>query len=162
SNGQGAPTLGFSYIHNRELSTIHVVEGRGPRAPDEVVIDKGSADDAGYKVGAKVPIITKAGRHDYTLTGIVKFGISTTLLGATMAASQRATATRLLGTPGQFQAIDVKADAGVSQNEVVANIRSALKSEPGTGKIEVLSGKDITAESQSNLKDNLSFFNTFL
>ncbi len=26
----------------------------------------------------------------------------------------------------------------------------------------MISGKDITAESQSNLKDNLSFFNTFL
>src|SRR5215468_5694721 len=34
SNGQGAPTLGFSFIRDRELSTIHVVEGRGPRGPD--------------------------------------------------------------------------------------------------------------------------------
>jgi putative ABC transport system permease protein len=162
SNGQGAPTLGFSYIHDRELSTIHVVEGRGPRAPDEVVIDKGSADDAGYKVGDKVPVITKAGRNDYTLTGIVKFGSTNSLLGATIAAFTPNTATRLLGTPGQFQAIDVKADSRVSQNEVVANIRGALKAEPGAKNIEVISGKDITAESQSNLKDNLSFFNTFL
>src|SRR6188768_610591 len=96
SNGQGAPTLGFSFIKDRELSTIHVVEGHGPRAPDEVVIDKGSADDAGYKVGDTVPVITKAGRNDYTLTGIVKFGSSNSLLGATIAAFQPATATRLL------------------------------------------------------------------
>ena len=162
SKGQGAPTLGFSYIHDRDLSTIHVVEGRGPRGPDEIVIDKGSADDAGYKVGATVPVITKAGRKDYTLTGIVKFGSTNSLLGATITAFAPATATRVLGTPGQFQAIDVKASPGVSQDEVVANIRTALKAEPGTSKIEVISGKDITAESQSNLKDNLSFFNTFL
>ena len=162
SNGQGAPTLGFSFIRDRELSTIRVVDGRGPRAPDEVVIDKGSADDAGYKVGDTVPVITKAGRNDYTLTGIVKFGSSNSLLGATIAAFAPNTATELLGTPGQFQAIDVKASSGVTQNEVVRNIRAALKAEPDTGNIEVISGKDITSESQSNLKDNLQFFNTFL
>jgi len=162
SKGNGAPTLGFSYIPDRELSTIHVVQGRGPRAPDEVVIDKGSADDAGYKVGAKIPIITKVGRNDYTLTGIVKFGSTNSLLGATIAAFAPNTASRLLGTPGQFQSIDVKAQSGVSQDQVVANIRTALKSAPDAGNVEVISGKDITSESQSNLKDNLSFFNTFL
>jgi putative ABC transport system permease protein len=162
SNGQGAPTLGFSFIKDRELSTIHVVDGRGPRAPDEVVIDKGSADDAGYKVGDTVPVITKSGRDEYTLTGIVKFGSTNSLLGATIAAFAPNTATRLLGTPGQFQAIDVKASPGVSQHEVVQNIRTALKAEPGTSNIEVISGKDITSESQSNLRDNLSFFRTFL
>src|SRR6195952_2160549 len=65
SNGQGAPTFGFSFIPDRDLSTIHVVEGRGPRGPTEVVIDKKSADDAGYAVGDKIPVITKAGRDEY-------------------------------------------------------------------------------------------------
>jgi putative ABC transport system permease protein len=162
SNGRGAPTFGFSYIPDRELSTIHVVEGRGPRGLREVVIDKASADDAGYKIGDTVPIVTKAGRDDYTLTGIVKFGSADSPLGATIAAFAPATATRVLGTAGQFQAIDVKADPGVSQNQVVDNIRASLKSESGTEHVEVLSGKDITKESQNNLKDNLSFFNTFL
>ena len=32
ATGQGAPTLGFSYIHDRELSTIHVVAGPRARA----------------------------------------------------------------------------------------------------------------------------------
>jgi putative ABC transport system permease protein len=162
SNGRGAPTFGFSYVPDRELSTIHIVDGRGPRAPDEVVIDKKSADDAGYKVGDTVPVVTKAGRNDYTLTGIVKFGSADSPLGATIAAWAPATASRLLGTPGQFQSIDVKAESGVSQNEVVDNLRASLKSAPGTENVEVISGKAITTESQNNLKDNLSFFNTFL
>ena len=63
------------------------------------VIDKGSADDAGYHVGDTVPVITKAGRNDYKLTGIVKFGSENSLLGATIAAFAPNTATRLLGTP---------------------------------------------------------------
>ncbi len=162
SKGQGAPSFGFSYSPDRELSTIHVVEGRGPRAADEVAIDKKSADDAGYQPGDTIPVVTQTGRNDYTLTGIVKFGTADSPLGATIAAFTPSTAQRVLGTPGQFNSIDVKANSGVSQDEVVANIRAALKNEPGTGNIEVISGKAITAESQSNLQDNLSFFKTFL
>src|SRR3954471_2543277 len=165
SNGRGAPTFGFAYAPDRELSTIHVVEGRGPRTGDDVVIDKKSADDAGYQPGDTVPVVTKAGRNDYTLTGIVKFGTADSPLGATIAAFTPSTASRVLGTPGQFDAIDVKADSGVTQDRVVTNIRSALERAPSgasTSNVEVISGKDITRESQSNLKDNLSFFNTFL
>jgi putative ABC transport system permease protein len=162
SKGQGAPALGFSFSPNRELSTVHVVEGRGPRTADEVVIDKKSADDAGYKVGDTVPVVTQTGRNDYTLTGIVKFGSADSPLGATIAAFTVPTAQKVLGSPGQFNNIDVKADAGVSQQEVVANIRAALQRVPSSQGVEVISGKAITAESQSNLKDNLSFFQTFL
>src|SRR3954452_5139644 len=165
SNGRGAPTFGFAYAPDRELSTIHVVEGRGPRTGDDVVIDKKSADDAGYQPGDTVPVVTKAGRNDYTLTGIVKFGTADSPLGATIAAFTPSTASRVLGTPGQFDAIDVKADSGVTQDRVVTNIRSALERAPSgasTSNVEVISGKDITRESQNNLKDNLSFFNTFL
>jgi putative ABC transport system permease protein len=162
SNGRGAPTLGFAYIHDRDLSSITLVEGRGPRAPNEIVIDKKSADDAGYKVGDTVPVITQVGRADYKLTGIVKFGSSNSLLGATIVAFTPTEASRVLATPGTFDAIDVKAKAGVSQDEVVRNIREALHGQPNTENVEVISGTKITQESQSNLQKNLSFFNTFL
>jgi putative ABC transport system permease protein len=162
SKGQGAPALGFSFSPDRELSTIHVVDGRGPKAADEVVIDKKSADDAGYRVGDTVPVVTQSGRDEYTLTGIVKFGTADSPLGATIAAFTVPTAQKIFGLPNQFNSINVQADSGVSQNEVVASIRSALQGKPGTNDVEVISGEAITRESQSNLKDNLSFFRTFL
>ena len=164
SNGRGAPTFGFAYNPVRDLSTLTLVEGSPPKTADQIVIDKNSADDAGYKPGDTVPVVTKAGRADYELTGIVKFGTSNSLLGATIVAFTPATASSVLGEPGMFDSIDVKADAGVSQDEVVANIREALTADPVTAPqdIEVISGAKITEESQNNLKDNLSFFNTFL
>ena len=162
SNGRGAPTLGFAWIPDRDLSSLTIVDGHGPRAPNQIVIDKKSADDAGYQVGDTVPVITKAGRADYELTGIVKFGSSNSLLGATIVAFTPATAAEVLATPGTYDAINVKADPGVSQDQVVHNIRAALRDQPGTKNIEVISGDKITQESQSNLKKNLSFFNTFL
>lgn len=68
--GRGAPTLGFAWIPDRDLSTFHISKGRGPQAPNEIVIDATSADKAGYKVGAQVPVVTKAGRSIYHLVGI--------------------------------------------------------------------------------------------
>jgi putative ABC transport system permease protein len=162
SNGQGAPTLGFAYIRNPDLSSLHLVAGKAPTQPDDIVIDKKSADDAGYKPGDTVPVLTKAGRADYDLTGIVKFGTSNSLLGATIVAFTTETASRVLAEPGMVDSIDVKADSGVSQEEVVRNVRAALAEDPSAKDVEVISGTAITQESQNNFKDNLSFFNTFL
>ncbi len=162
SNGQGAPTFGFAYVEDRDLSSLHVVSGRGPRVPNEIVIDKKSADNAGYRPGDRVPVLTKAGRATYRLTGIVKFGTADSPLGATIVAFTPSTAARVLATPGTFDSVEVKAKAGVSQNEVVRNIRRALKGRSDAKTVEVLSGRAITRESQNNIKDNLSFFSTFL
>jgi putative ABC transport system permease protein len=162
SNGRGAPTFGFAWIPDRELSTLHVVEGRAPRAPNEIVIDKKSADDAGYRPGDKVPVYTQQGRADYRLTGIVKFGTADSPLGATIVAFTPETASEVLATPGTFDSIDVKAEPGVSQEQVVRNVRAALRDVPDAANTEVLTGKEITTESQNDLRDNLSFFNTFL
>jgi putative ABC transport system permease protein len=162
SNGRGAPTFGFAWIPDRQLSTLHVVEGRGPRAPNEIVIDKKSADDAGYRPGDKVPVYTQKGRADYRLTGIVKFGTADSPLGATIVAFTPETASEVLATPGTFDSIDVKAEPGVSQDQVVRNVRAALRAVPEAANVEVLTGKEITTESQNDLRDNLSFFNTFL
>ena len=112
-------------------------------APDEIVIDKRQRRRRrlqGRRHRARC--ITKAGRDDYTLTGIVKFGSTNSLLGATIVAFAPATATRVLAGAGQVDAIDVKADSGVSQDEVVANIRTALQCRPGPRDVEVISGED--------------------
>ncbi|MET0420062.1 MAG: FtsX-like permease family protein [Acidimicrobiia bacterium] len=164
TDGGGAPTFGFAYNSQKDLSTLTLVDGKAPRAPDQIVIDKQSATDAGYKVGDTVPVITKAGPGEYQLTGIVKFGTSNSLLGATIVAFTPATASEVLGEPGKFDQIDVSADSGVSQNEVVRNIRESLKEAPSLSgeKLEVISGEELTKESQDDIKQGLSFFNTFL
>src|SRR5947209_12867664 len=162
NTGNGPPTLGFAWIRNRDLSTLHLVEGSGPTAPNDIVIDKKSADDAGYKPGDTVPVVTKTGRADYHLTGIVKFGDSNSLLGATITAFTPTTASKVLAVPGTYDNISVKADPGVSEPEVARNIREVLRSDPQAKNVEVLTGTAVTKESQDDFKDNLSFFSTFL
>ena len=159
ASGQGAPALGFSYIADRDLSSFHLDSGRAPRAPDQIVIDQKTADKTKYKLGASVPVITKEGRANYELVGTAKFGTANSLLGATAVIFTPTTASRVLGEPGKFDQILVKSDPGVSQEQVVRNVKRSLAGQSG---IEVLTGEQITRESQNDFKDQLSFFNTFL
>jgi putative ABC transport system permease protein len=162
STGNGAPTIGFAWIHNRDLSTLHLVDGTGPKTANQIVIDKKSADEAGYKPGDTVPVITKSGRAKYDLTGIVKFGDSNSLLGATITAFTPTTAAKVLAVPGTYDSISVKADSGVSQQEVARNVRESLRGNPQAKNVEVLTGEAITKQNQDDFKEQLSFFSTFL
>jgi putative ABC transport system permease protein len=159
NNGQGAPALGFAWIKERDLSSFHLAAGHGPTTANEIVIDKNTADKTKYKIGDQVPVLTKDGRHVYDLVGIAKFGDADSLLGATAVLFDRPTASRVLGQPGMVDEILVKADSGVSQEQVVSNLKQTLK---GQRNIEVLTGAEITKENQNDVKDALGFFNTFL
>jgi putative ABC transport system permease protein len=161
---QGPPALGFAWIRSRDLSPFRLVDFQGqtsrpPRAPNQVVIDKNTLDKANYRIGDTVPVITQTGRAEYEVVGAAGFGDSDSLLGATTTLFTPATASRVLAEPGKVDEIAVKADSGVSEEEVVRNIKATLR---GTDGIEVLTGEQITTENQNDIKDQLSFFNTFL
>ena len=68
-----------------------------------------------------------------------------------------AVAQRLVAEPGKYDAINLVAAPGVSQAELVRRLSPVLPA--GT---EAITGKAITAESQSQIRKSLSFFNTFL
>ena len=52
--GQGAPTLGFSWPEVEQLNPFVLVDGERPRGPNQVAMDKKTADDEGYEVGDTV------------------------------------------------------------------------------------------------------------
>ncbi len=158
---KGAPVLGFNWLPDAQLRTLRLVEGHGPEAAGEIVIDKKSADDTGYKPGATVPVLLKTGRQSFKLTGIVKFGNANSPLGASIVAFTTSEAGRVLGEPGKFDTIDVAAKPGVSQQQLVHNIEQVIKGEDG-GKLEVVTGKELTSEYQTGFQQNLKFFNYFL
>ncbi len=158
---KGAPVLGFNWLPDAQLRTLRLVEGKGPESAGEIVMDKKSADDTGYKIGAKVPVLLKTGRQSFTLTGIAKFGNANSPLGASIVAFTTSEAERVLGEPGKLDTIDVAAKPGVSQQQLVRNIRQVIRGEDG-GKLEVLTGKELTRESQTSFQQGLKFFNYFL
>ena len=157
--GNGAPKLGAAWTDVTALNPFRLLTGgQPPRSPGQVVIDEHSADVGGFKVGDTVRILTQQGSGIYTITGIVTFGSSDNLLGATTAGFDPVTAAKLLAQPGKTDAIDVESAPGVSAATLVTRIQNAIHN-PG---IEVVSGASVTAEGEQAAHQDLSIIGDFL
>jgi len=125
ANG-GAPNLGFSVDNSvPELQILKLVSGTWPK-PGEVVIDQGAAKKGGFKAGDMIGILTNGPVRKMRLSGIVKFGQSNGILGATLAGFDLSTAQRLFDRRGQLDYIQAIAKPGVSPARLVEQLRSAL------------------------------------
>lgn len=155
--GAGAPTFGGNWVDVDALEPFEIVDGVAPGADDEVVIDKASADTTGYVPGDEAQVLTPVGVRDVTVSGVARFGETDSPAGASYVLFTTAAAQELLAEPGQFDSIAVVADEGVGEEEITARIAEVLPAGA-----EVLTGAEITAEDQSNIKAGLSFFSTFL
>jgi putative ABC transport system permease protein len=150
---QGPPTFGGNWTDSRDLNPFRLAEGRAPEADDEIVIDKASADSTGYVPGDTVPVQARDSVEDYTLVGVARFGTADSPAGASFVLWTTPAAQRLIGEPGRFADIGVVADDGVSQQEVTASLRRSLEGDD----VEVLTGAEITEETQSDIARSLSF-----
>ncbi|HLM29911.1 MAG TPA: ABC transporter permease, partial [Acidimicrobiales bacterium] len=157
----GPPTFGGNWNEVDELNGFSLNEGRAPDGPGGVVIDQGSADATDYQIGDRVPIQTRAGSDDFELVGIAGFGNADSPGGATYAMWTTEEAQRLVGEPGKFDSVSAVAEAGVSQTELAQALEDELGA-AGDTDLEVLTGEQITEETQSDLKDQLSFITIFL
>jgi putative ABC transport system permease protein len=158
----GAPGLGFAWDPNAALRAVHLVAGDAPKHPNDVVIDKHSADTGHFKIGDQVRVVVASaagGSNLYRLTGIVKFGTVDSPLGATLAFFTQPTAQRLLTAPGKVTSIDVAAKPGTSQAVLAQRLRAALRGQKG---IEVITGTAAVKEQQDNFQQFIKFIKTFL
>ena len=74
-------------------------EGAAPSGPDQVAIDKATADREDFAVGDQIKVITDTGTRTFTITALVGLGDSDGFAGATLAAWDVATAQQVFGTP---------------------------------------------------------------
>ena len=154
---QGAPTFGADWPDNDELNPFALTEGREPRADDEIVIDKQSADTGDLTIRDRTTVATKSGPVDVEVVGIAKFGDADSPGGASFAMFTQEAAERYLAEPGQVDSIAVAGHEGVSQ----ADLRDRLAAVLPAG-VEVLTGEAITEETQDDIQAGLSFFTIFL
>ncbi len=160
--GQGPPPLAFAWSNNTALNPMRLVSGTPPQQPNDIVIDKRSADRAHFVVGDQVRVViiaTKGVSAVYHLAGIGKFGSADSPAGASLVFFTTATAERLLAQPGKVDAIQVQADAGVSQNTLVSRLKTVVRGQPG---VEVVGGAAVVQEGQDNFQRAFGFFKTFL
>ncbi len=154
----GAPNLGVAFDSNQQISPLHLVQGNPPTTPNQVVMDLGTAQKYGFSVGERVRILLDFGpTRTFTISGITKFGTANNLAGATLAAFDVPTAQALLGSVGEFGAIDVAAQPGANKAEVQRAIAAALPRG-----VEVVTGQTVINEQTSVVSSALGFFNTAL
>ncbi|HET6772243.1 MAG TPA: FtsX-like permease family protein [Acidimicrobiales bacterium] len=153
----GAPTLGGTWVDVDELNPFDIVDGEAPRADGEIVLDRGTTESTDYELGDAVAVQTQVGVEEFELVGVARFGTADSPGGATYVLWGLDDAQRLMGEPGRFTSIGAVAEDGVSQDDLVASIAEQLDD----GTTEVVSGAEITEETQSAIGEQLGFITIF-
>jgi putative ABC transport system permease protein len=122
----GAPNLGFSIAEGDSVfNPLTLVEGAWP-GPDEVVVDKATAGKEDFEIGETIGVQVEGPVQRLRLSGIMQFSSGLTIGGATLAGFDLPTAQRLMKKEGQLDEIAVAANQGVTDAELVRQIREIL------------------------------------
>ncbi len=162
--GNGPPQAGSNFYEG-ELSPWNLTGGsRAPSADGEVVLDQGTFDQGDFAIGDTATITGVNGSEQFTIVGSVKFGDVDSPGGATFALFDLATAQRFLlplssdgRAQDQLSSISVRSDGSISDDDLAAHLQTVLGSDT-----EVLTGKQITEETQKDIRQALQFFTIFL
>jgi putative ABC transport system permease protein len=157
--GRGAPSFGYSW-NDTALNPYQLAEGTAPVKPDDIVVDIATARNGKLTIGGPVDVVTAAGVETYQLTGTARFGTADSAAGSSSVLFTAETAQRVLAEPGKINTIGVIGDPGTDDIELAEQIEQTLK-QAGID-AEVLTGAEITAETQNALGDVLDAFGTFL
>jgi putative ABC transport system permease protein len=153
----GAPNLGFSVSRgDSRFNPLTLVEGAWPKAR-QVVIDKSTAGKKGFEIGDRIGVQAEGPVRVVRISGLVKFGSVSTIGGATLAGFDLPTAQRLFGKVGELDEIAIAAKSGVSDQQLVQQIRPILPADT-----QVRTGEAQAEEDAQDTNSFISFLRTFL
>ncbi|HEY2258228.1 MAG TPA: FtsX-like permease family protein [Solirubrobacteraceae bacterium] len=153
----GAPNLGFSVDPSKpQFNSLKLVNGHWP-GPSEVVVDTNTAAKKDLRPGDAIGVQATGPVLAMRISGLVRFGSSSSLGGATLAGFQLATAQRLFGKVGKLDDIRVTAKPGISPQRLVQQIRTVLPRDT-----QVRTGAQEATKDAATTNGFLSFLKTFL
>ena len=153
----GAPNLGFSIADGESrFNPLQLVDGAWP-GDNEVVIDQATADKEDFKLGDTVGIQGAGRVQNLTISGFVRFGSVSTIGGATLAGFDLPTAQRIFDKEGKLDEIAVAAQSGVSDDELVQELRPILPANT-----EVQTAAEQARSDAEDTDEFISFLQTFL
>jgi putative ABC transport system permease protein len=125
----GAPALGFSVNpKDQRFNPTELTAGSWPNGPNEVAIDKHTADSEHFGVGDPIRVQANGPEEQFRISGIAKFSNVGSVGGVTFALFDRPTAQRLFEKPGQLDVIRIQSKSGVPDSRLVSEIRPLLPS----------------------------------
>jgi putative ABC transport system permease protein len=155
-NHGGAPALMFS-SSPEPFNPLTYSAGRTPANPNEVTLDKSTADKHGFKVGDTVVVASKLPAKRYRITGLAKFGDVSEFGGATITVFTLPEAQRISQKRGELDEIDVAVAKGANPRQVTSELRGLL---PRT--VDVKTGAQDAKDQANDIQSGLSFLNTLL
>lgn len=156
--GQGPPTLAGNWITDPKLNPYRLAEGRAPARSGEVVVNRGTADKGGLKIG-DITTLRTPDPVRVTIVGLATFGGEDGMAQVTYTGMTRADAEKYLtARPGQAASIVVRADSGVRQSELVDRLTPVLPKG-----VEAITGRQAAQENTDMIDSQfLTIFTTFL
>jgi putative ABC transport system permease protein len=151
----GRPRLGTNWSGEGPLTRLR--EGRGPGGADEIAINAMLAKAAEVSVGDRVGVLTRQPKRTFTVVGILEYSGGRDSLGGSpeIAFHESVAAELMLGEPGVFSAIDVRAERGVTPTELRHRLRAALGSD-----YDVRTGAELRRADADESQQDLRFVNS--
>ncbi|HEY2670110.1 MAG TPA: FtsX-like permease family protein [Rugosimonospora sp.] len=153
----GAPQFGMNWTGG---GTAQLEPGsRAPAADNEIVVNAGLAKAADLKVGDQVGVLTLQPKKTFTLVGIFGFSGGRDSLGGeqSVAFTTPVAQQLMLGTPGAYSDVDVRAGPGVDDVALRDRVQAAVG-----GDYQVETGKQLAKDASAGFQKALSFFNYVL
>ncbi|WP_055563066.1 ABC transporter permease [Streptomyces atriruber] len=156
--GKGPPTLAGNWIDDTELNAYRLAEGRAPSGPREVVVNRGAAKTGDLKIGDTTTLRTPDPVR-VKIVGLATFGGEDGMAQTTFTGMTRADAEKYLtAKPGEAAAIRVRAEPGVTEQELVDALNPVLPKG-----VEAITGEASAAENTDNISGQfLGVFTTLL
>src|SRR5262249_20413175 len=131
-----------------------------PHGPNQIALDEGTADKAGYAVGDTVTLVPPGAELTIhpTLTGLVRFGSSGGTVGATLTIfDTTGIQDRFFGGHDVYTRASLSAADGVSQAKLAADANAVL---PST--FEAQQGDKLAKKNEDSIGKALNVINTIL
>ena len=154
----GPPAAGSNWIEDESLSQFYLIDGRWPVGVGEFALDVNSFADYDFELGGTYQIVTPTGPREFVLTGTAQFGFPEDAgVGAIFSLFDSATAQEVLGYPGEFTAISVRAEVGADIAEVQTRIEAVLPDG-----VEVITAAESAEEFSEGTETIIGPFQTIL
>jgi putative ABC transport system permease protein len=156
--GNGPPQLAGSWTTDPDLNPYSLADGRAPEADNEVVVNRRAADEGELEIGDRTTLLTPE-PVEVTIVGISTFGDEDGLGGVTFTAfTLEGAMEHVTKNPDGVSSIAVRAEDGVSQDELVTRVGDVLP-----GGVEAVSGTDVSSQNSDDINELfLDMLTTFL
>ncbi len=153
----GAPQFGISWSGEGPLNGVTLKDGTAPEGPDEVAIDKATADRVGYEVGDEMTIVFDSGQRSFTIVGLVGLGDTDGFAGATTSLFDIDEAAEILGAGDQVDTVEIAVVDGADIDAVQAEIADLLPP-----RVEVVTGEQVADETSDQINQIVDLIGTGL